>query len=98
MDAGAATARRFPDAMRVRVPPGLRAAVAAAAHRRHQSSPEWVRQTILHRLEADGVRVRDGDVEVTEGHDISTQSAVALQSGGASHMNGGDRTRSCPSP
>lgn len=57
---------RFPESLRLRVPRGLPAAVAAAARRHHTSAPEWVRQTLLRSLAADGVRLRDGEVEMTE--------------------------------
>jgi len=57
---------RFPEALRLRVPRGLPAAVEAVARRHHTTAPEWVRQTLLRSLEADGVRLRDGQVEVAQ--------------------------------
>ena len=77
MQAGAITIR-FPEALRLRVPRGLPAAVATAARRHHTSAPEWVRQTLLRSLEAEGVRLRDGEIEVTSLRNAVTLSLPAL--------------------
>ena len=58
-----ASTTRFPEALRLRVPRGLPAAVKAAARRHHTSAPEWVRQVLLRGLELEGLRLRDGSVE-----------------------------------
>ena len=57
---------RFPEALRLRVPRGMPAAVEAAARKHHTSSPEWVRQLLLRGLAAEGLRLRDGRVEEAE--------------------------------
>ena len=55
---------RFPEALRLRVPRGLPAAVEAAARRNHTTAPEWVRQVLLRHLELEGLRLNsDGRVE-----------------------------------
>jgi hypothetical protein len=48
---------RYPDAIRIRLPDGMRAAVAQAARRRHLSSSDYIRQLVLDRLLAEGVRL-----------------------------------------
>ena len=55
---------RFPDRMRLRAPKGLPAAIEIAARRHHTSPSEWARQTLLRGLEAEGLRLEDGRVEV----------------------------------
>ena len=55
---------RFPEDLRVKAPRGARAAIAAAADRKHTSYAEYVRQALLRSLEADGVKLRRGVVEV----------------------------------
>ena len=57
---------RFPENLRVKAPRGAKAAIAAAAERRHTSYAEYVRQALLRSLEADGIRLRRGMVEVGE--------------------------------
>jgi hypothetical protein len=79
MDGATITSRLFPEMLRARVPAGLTAAVAAAARRHHTSAPEWVRQVILRCLAAEGVRLRDGEIEVTEAQGINTESAMDLR-------------------
>jgi len=55
---------RFPQAVRVRVPEGMPAAIQAAARKHHTSPPEWVRQLLLRGLEAEGLSLRaDGQLE-----------------------------------
>jgi hypothetical protein len=56
---------RFPEDLRVKAPRGARAAIAAAAQLKHTSHSEYVRQALLRCLEADGVRLRRGMVEIT---------------------------------
>src|SRR4029079_2107581 len=55
---------RFPEDLRVKAPRGARAAIAAAAQLKHTSHSEYVRQAILRCLDADGVKLRRGTVEV----------------------------------
>jgi hypothetical protein len=55
---------RFPEDLRVKAPRGSRAAIAAAAQIKHTSHSEYVRQAVLRSLEADGVKLRRGMVEV----------------------------------
>jgi hypothetical protein len=57
---------RFPEDLRVKSPRGMQAAVAAAAELRNTSHSEYVRQALLRCLEADGVRLRRGVVEVAQ--------------------------------
>jgi hypothetical protein len=56
---------RFPEDLRVKAPRGARAAIAAAAQLKHTTHSEYVRQALLRCLEADGVKIRRGTVEVT---------------------------------
>jgi hypothetical protein len=59
-------AARFPEALKLRVPQGMAAALATAARRRHTSASEWARQCLLERLAAEGVRLGDdGQVEAS---------------------------------
>jgi hypothetical protein len=51
----------------VKVPRGARAAIAAAAEIKNISHSEYVRQALLRCLEADGVKLRRGKVEVLQG-------------------------------
>jgi hypothetical protein len=60
---------RFPDRLRLRTPPGLRGAIEAAARQRHTTPAEWARQTLLRGLEADGVRLREGQAQALERND-----------------------------
>jgi hypothetical protein len=53
----------FPETLKLRAPAGLLAALKLAATRRHSSYAEFVRQTLLSRLEQEGVLLRDGKVE-----------------------------------
>jgi hypothetical protein len=55
---------RFPEDLRIKAPRGARAAIAAAAELKNTSHSEYVRQALLRCLEADGVRLRRGTVEV----------------------------------
>jgi hypothetical protein len=55
---------RFPDDLLVKAPRGARAAIAAAAQLKHTSHSEYVRQALLRCLEADGVKLRRGLVEL----------------------------------
>jgi len=55
---------RFPEDLRVKAPRGSRAAIAAAAELKHTSHSEYVRQALLRSLEADGVKLRRGVVEL----------------------------------
>jgi hypothetical protein len=55
---------RFPEDLRVKAPRGAKAAIAAAADLKNTSHSEYVRQALLRSLEADGVKLRCGMVEV----------------------------------
>jgi len=55
---------RFPEDLRVKAPRGARAAIAAAAQIKNTTNAEYVRQALLRCLEADGVRLRRGLVEL----------------------------------
>jgi hypothetical protein len=57
---------RFPEDLRVKAPRGARAAIAAAAELKNTSHSECVRQAPLRCLEADGVKLRRGVVELAE--------------------------------
>ena len=56
----------FPEDLRVKAPRGSREAIAAAAQRKHTTQSEWIRQSLFRALEADGVRLRRGMVELAE--------------------------------
>ena len=59
---------RLPEALRLRVPMGLNAAVQTAARRHHSTGAEWVRQALLRSLQAEGLYLRDGgEIERIEG-------------------------------
>ena len=51
----------FPASLHLRVPHGLPKAVQQAAKQRHQTPAEWLRQTLLCGLEAEGVRLSDSE-------------------------------------
>ena len=55
---------RFPEDLRVKAPRGARAAIAAAAQIKNTTHSEYVRQALLRCLEADGVKIRRGLVEM----------------------------------
>lgn len=57
---------RFPEDLRVKAPRGARAAIAAAAELKHTSHSEYVRQALLRCLEAEGVKLRRGQVELSD--------------------------------
>jgi hypothetical protein len=59
----------FPGDLRVKAPRGARAAVAAAAEIKNTSHSEYVRRVLLRCLEADGVRLRRGLVELSRQED-----------------------------
>jgi hypothetical protein len=59
--------RRFPEAVRVRVPRGFPAAVEMAARLQLTSPSEYLRRAVLHALRADGVHLdADGRVETAD--------------------------------
>jgi hypothetical protein len=59
--------RRLPEALRLRVPRGLPAAVQTAARRHHTTGAEWVRQALLRSLQAEGLALREeGEIERIE--------------------------------
>jgi metal-responsive CopG/Arc/MetJ family transcriptional regulator len=53
---------RFPEELRVKAPRGACQAIDLVAERKHTSRSEYVRQAVLTRLEADGVRLQRGQV------------------------------------
>jgi hypothetical protein len=53
----------FPEDVRVKAPRGSRKAIAKAAEQRNTTQAEYIRQSILRALEADGIRIRRGLVE-----------------------------------
>ena len=55
---------RFPEDLRVKAPRGARSAIAVAAQIKNTTQSEYVRQALLRCLEADGVKLRRGLVEV----------------------------------
>jgi hypothetical protein len=55
---------RFPESLRVKAPRGAHAAIAAAAQIKNTSNSEYVRQALLRILEADGVKLRRGWIEL----------------------------------
>lgn len=55
---------RFPESLRVKTPRGARAAIAAAAGIRNTTQAEYVRQALLRSLEADGVMLCRGRVQL----------------------------------
>ena len=74
---------RFPEALRLRCPRGLPAAVEAVARKHHTSGPEWVRQTLLRAVEAEGVCLRrDGQIEIRD----AARAAMSLAPNGTEHV------------
>jgi hypothetical protein len=57
----------FPEDVRVKAPRGSREAIAAAAQLRHTTQSEWIRQSLLRALEADGVKLCRGTVKLVAG-------------------------------
>ena len=56
----------FPEDLRVKVPRGLRHAIASAAKLNKTTAPEYVRQALLRTLDADGVKLSRGRLSVGE--------------------------------
>ena len=54
----------FPDRLRLRGPRGLRAAIEMAAAASNTTPSEWSRRALLQGLQADGLRLRDGQIAV----------------------------------
>ena len=54
----------FPEDFRVKAPLGFNAAVRAAAQRQHTTRAEYARRALLRSVEADGIKLRRGIVEV----------------------------------
>ena len=54
----------FPEDFRVKAPRGFNDAVRAAARQQHMTRAEYARRALLRSIEADGVRLRRGLVEV----------------------------------
>jgi hypothetical protein len=55
----------FPEDFRVKAPRGFNDAVRAAAQLQHVTRAEYARRALLKVLEADGVRLRRGSVELS---------------------------------
>ena len=56
----------FPDRLRLRGPRGLRAAIERAAAASNTTPSEWSRRALLQGLQADGLRLRDGQIALVE--------------------------------
>ena len=56
----------FPEDFRVKAPKGFNDAVRAAAQLQHMTRAEYARRALLRILEADGVKLWRGAVEVTK--------------------------------
>ena len=56
----------YPEKMRLRLPRGMPEALALAAGQHHTTPSEWVRQTLLRGLQADGVCIREGTASVSD--------------------------------
>lgn len=54
----------FPEDFRVKAPLGFNEAVRAAAQRQHMTRAEYARRALLRSIEADGVRLARGRIEV----------------------------------
>lgn len=54
----------FPEDFRVKAPRGFNDAVRAAARRQHMTRAEYARRALLRSIEADGVNLRRGLVEL----------------------------------
>ena len=54
----------FPEDFRVKAPRGFNDAVRAAAQRQHMTRAEYARRALLRSIEADGVILRRGRVEL----------------------------------
>ena len=54
----------FPEDFRVKAPRGFNDAVKAAAKRQHMTRAEYARRALLRSIEADGVKLRCGGVEL----------------------------------
>lgn len=52
----------FPDVLRVRIPAGLRQALAMASRVHNQTASEFTRQTLISALADEGIRIRNGRV------------------------------------
>jgi predicted HicB family RNase H-like nuclease len=59
----AAAVHRFPRKLSLRVPPELPAAVEVAARAQFTSPAEYLRRAVLQALRADGIDLRDIEVE-----------------------------------
>lgn len=57
---------RFPEDLKTKCPKGMASAIAAAAELKNMTQSEYVRQALLRCLEADGVTLRRGLVEVAQ--------------------------------
>jgi hypothetical protein len=54
----------FPEDFRVKAPRGFNDAVRAAARQQHMTRAEYARRALLRSIEADGVKLRRGLVEL----------------------------------
>jgi hypothetical protein len=56
---------RFPEDLRVKAPRGAGNAIEIAASKCNTTKSEWIRQALLKGLEADGITIRRGMVELS---------------------------------
>jgi hypothetical protein len=68
--------RRYPEALRLRLPGGMPEALSLAAGRYHTTPNEWVRQALLRSLQAEGIRICDGMASVSEQRAASAPEAL----------------------
>ena len=61
--------RRYPEALRLRLPAGMPEALLLAAGRYHTTPNEWARQALLRSLQAEGVCIREGTAAISERRD-----------------------------
>ena len=54
----------FPEDFRVKAPLGFNEAVRAAARQQHMTRAEYARRALLRSIEADGVKLRRGRIEL----------------------------------
>jgi len=60
------TAIHYPEGLRLRAPRGLKAAIDMAAAANNTTPSEWSRRALLQGLQADGLRLRDGQIATIE--------------------------------
>jgi hypothetical protein len=69
----------FPEDFRVKAPKGFNDAVRAAARQQHMTRAEYARRALLRSIEADGVKLRRGLVELAQDNETKcNQRKTAL--------------------